>query len=118
MDDALLKRSVNVGFSGGEKKRNEIVQMAIMDPHLMVLDETDSGLDIDALKLVSNGINLMRSPDKAIILVTHYQRLLDYVKPDFVHVLVDGQIVDTGGADLALKLEKEGYAAYGVNEAA
>jgi len=118
MDDALLKRSVNVGFSGGEKKRNEIVQMAIMDPHLMILDETDSGLDIDALKLVSQGINLMRSPDKAIVMVTHYQRLLDYVKPDFVHVLVDGQIVDTGGADLALKLEREGYAAYGVNEAA
>ena len=118
MDDALLKRAVNVGFSGGEKKRNEIVQMAIMDPHLMVLDETDSGLDIDALKLVSSGINLMRGPDKAIVMVTHYQRLLDYVKPDFVHVLVDGQIVDTGGAELALKLEHEGYAAYGVNEAA
>jgi Fe-S cluster assembly ATP-binding protein len=118
MDDALLKRSVNVGFSGGEKKRNEIVQMAIMDPYLMVLDETDSGLDIDALKLVSQGINLMRGPDKAIVMVTHYQRLLDYVKPDFVHVLVDGQIVDTGGAELALKLEREGYAAYGINEAA
>ena len=118
MDDALLKRAVNVGFSGGEKKRNEIVQMTIMDPHLMVLDETDSGLDIDALKLVSSGINLMRGPDKAILMITHYQRLLDYVKPDFVHVLVDGQIVDTGGAELALKLEREGYAAYGVNEAA
>jgi len=118
MDDALLKRAVNVGFSGGEKKRNEIIQMAIIDPHLMILDETDSGLDIDALKLVSRGINHMRGPDKAIILVTHYQRLLDYVKPDFVHVLVDGQIVDTGGAELALKLEREGYAAYGVTEAA
>jgi Fe-S cluster assembly ATP-binding protein len=118
MDDALLKRSVNVGFSGGEKKRNEIIQMAVMDPHLMILDETDSGLDIDALKLVSEGINLMRGPEKAIVLVTHYQRLLDYVKPDFVHVLRDGQIVDSGGPELAQKLEKEGYAAYGADEAA
>ena len=118
MDDALLKRSVNVGFSGGEKKRNEIIQMAIMDPHLMILDETDSGLDIDALKLVSQGINLMRGEDKAIVMITHYQRLLDYVKPDFVHVLVDGRFVDSGGPELALKLEREGYAAYGVHEAA
>jgi Fe-S cluster assembly ATP-binding protein len=118
MDDALLRRSVNVGFSGGEKKRNEIIQMAIMDPHLMVLDETDSGLDIDALKLVSQGINLMRGEDKAIIMITHYQRLLDYVKPDFVHVLIDGRIVESGGPELALKLEREGYAAYGVDEAA
>jgi Fe-S cluster assembly ATP-binding protein len=118
MDDALLKRAVNVGFSGGEKKRNEIVQMAVMDPHLMILDETDSGLDIDALKLVSRGINLMRGEDKAIVMITHYQRLLDYVKPDFVHVLVDGRFVDSGGAELALKLESEGYAAYGVDEAA
>ena len=118
MDDTLLKRAVNVGFSGGEKKRNEIIQMAVLDPHLMVLDETDSGLDIDALKLVSKGINTMRGPEKAIVMVTHYQRLLDYVQPDFVHVLVDGQIVDTGGPELAHKLEREGYAAYGVNEAA
>ncbi len=118
MDDALLKRSVNVGFSGGEKKRNEIIQMAVMDPHLMVLDETDSGLDIDALKLVSQGINLMRGEDKAIVMITHYQRLLDYVKPDFVHVLIDGRFVESGGPELALKLEREGYAAYGVDEAA
>jgi Fe-S cluster assembly ATP-binding protein len=118
MDDALLKRSVNVGFSGGEKKRNEIIQMAVMDPHLMVLDETDSGLDIDALKLVSQGINLMRGEDKAIVMITHYQRLLDYVKPDYVHVLIDGRFVESGGPELALKLEREGYAAYGVDEAA
>ena len=118
MDDALLKRSVNVGFSGGEKKRNEIIQMAVMDPHLMVLDETDSGLDIDALKLVAQGINLMRGEDKAIVMITHYQRLLDYVKPDFVHVLIDGRFVESGGPELALKLEREGYAAYGVDEAA
>jgi Fe-S cluster assembly ATP-binding protein len=118
MDDTLLKRAVNVGFSGGEKKRNEIMQMAILDPYLMVLDETDSGLDIDALRLVSNGINTMRGPDKAIILVTHYQRLLDYVKPDFVHVLLDGRIVDSGGMELAEQLERDGYAKYGVTEAA
>ncbi len=105
----MMKRFVNVGFSGGEKKRNEMVQMAILDPKLMILDETDSGLDIDALRVVSEGINAMRAPDKATLLITHYQRLLDYVKPDVVHVLMDGRIVKSGGADLALQLEKTGY---------
>ena len=118
IDFNMLKRPVNVGFSGGEKKRAEILQMSLLEPKLCVLDETDSGLDIDALKLVADGINLMRAPNKAIVLVTHYQRLLDYVQPDYVHVLVDGQIVDSGGPELAHKLEREGYAAYGVNEAA
>ena len=112
MDDALLKRAVNVGFSGGEKKRNEIVQMTVLDPTLMVLDETDSGLDIDALKIVSKGINAMRSPDKATVLVTHYQRLLSYVEPDFVHVLAKGKVVASGGKELAHELERDGYANY------
>jgi len=108
----MLKRSVNVGFSGGEKKRNEMVQMGIIDPRLAILDETDSGLDIDALRTVGHGINsIMRKPDKAVLLITHYQRLLDYVKPDFVHVLAGGRIVRTGGAELALELEREGYGA-------
>ena len=107
----MLKRPVNVGFSGGEKKRNEMVQMGIIDPCLAVLDETDSGLDIDALRVVGDGINrIMRRPDKAVLLITHYQRLLDYVKPDFVHVLAGGRIVKTGGAELALELEEHGYA--------
>jgi Fe-S cluster assembly ATP-binding protein len=107
----MLKRPVNVGFSGGEKKRNEMVQMGILDPCLAILDETDSGLDIDALRVVGDGINrIMRKPDKAVLLITHYQRLLDYVKPDFVHVLADGRIVKTGGPELALELEEEGYA--------
>ncbi|WP_448659672.1 Fe-S cluster assembly ATPase SufC [Sphingomonas sp. CJ99] len=111
MDPEMLKRPVNVGFSGGEKKRNEMVQMGIIDPRLAILDETDSGLDIDALKAVGDGINrIMRAPDKAVILITHYQRLLDYVRPDFVHVLADGRIVRTGGPELALELEREGYA--------
>ncbi len=106
----MLKRPVNVGFSGGEKKRNEMVQMGILDPALAVLDETDSGLDIDALRVVGDGINrIMRRPDKAVLLITHYQRLLDYVKPDFVHVLAAGRIVKTGGAELALELEADGY---------
>ncbi len=106
----MLKRPVNVGFSGGEKKRNEMVQMGIINPALAVLDETDSGLDIDALRVVGDGINrIMRRPDKAVLLITHYQRLLDYVKPDFVHVLADGRIVKTGGAELALELESQGY---------
>ncbi len=112
MDDALLKRAVNVGFSGGEKKRNEITQMAVLDPTLMVLDETDSGLDIDALKVVSKGINALRGPEKATLLVTHYQRLLTYVEPDFVHVLAKGRIVASGGKELALELERDGYANY------
>jgi len=111
LDMEMLKRPVNVGFSGGEKKRNEMVQMGILDPKLAILDETDSGLDIDALRVVGEGINaIMRKPDKAVLLITHYQRLLDYVKPDFVHVLAGGRIVKSGGADLALELEREGYA--------
>ena len=110
MDMDMLKRPVNVGFSGGEKKRNEMVQMGIIDPALAILDETDSGLDIDALRIVGDGINrIMRKPDKAVLLITHYQRLLDYVKPDFVHVLADGRITRTGGAELALDLERDGY---------
>ncbi len=108
----MLKRPVNVGFSGGEKKRNEMVQMGILDPKLAVLDETDSGLDIDALRVVGEGINrIMRRPDKAVLLITHYQRLLDYVQPDFVHVLAAGRIVRSGGPELALELEREGYGA-------
>ncbi|KQS04300.1 Fe-S cluster assembly ATPase SufC [Sphingomonas sp. Leaf357] len=111
MDQEMLKRPVNVGFSGGEKKRNEMVQMGIIDPKLAILDETDSGLDIDALRVVGDGINrIMRKPDKAVILITHYQRLLDYVKPDFVHVLSGGRIIRSGGPELALELESEGYA--------
>ncbi|WP_448663148.1 Fe-S cluster assembly ATPase SufC [Sphingomonas sp. CJ20] len=110
MDMDMLKRPVNVGFSGGEKKRNEMVQMGIIGPKLAILDETDSGLDIDALKAVGEGINrIMRAPDKAVILITHYQRLLDYVQPDFVHVLEAGRITRTGGPELALQLEREGY---------
>ncbi|MXP26430.1 Fe-S cluster assembly ATPase SufC [Altererythrobacter indicus] len=110
LDMDMLKRNVNVGFSGGEKKRAEMVQMGILDPKFAVLDETDSGLDIDALKTVGEGINaIMRKPDKAVLLITHYQRLLDYVKPDVVHVLAKGRIVKTGGPELALQLESEGY---------
>lgn len=109
MDQALLSRSLNEGFSGGEKKRNEVFQMAMLEPKLALLDETDSGLDIDALKIVSNGVNKLKSPDNATIVVTHYQRLLDYIVPDFVHVLYKGRIVKSGDKDLALKLEKEGY---------
>jgi len=108
--DELLHRAVNEGFSGGEKKRNEIFQMAVLEPVLAILDETDSGLDIDALKTVAEGVNRLRSPERAMIVVTHYQRLLDYIVPDKVHVLADGKLVATGGADLALKLEEQGYA--------
>jgi Fe-S cluster assembly ATP-binding protein len=112
MDMDMLKRPVNVGFSGGEKKRAEMVQMGILDPRLAILDETDSGLDIDALRICGEGINaIMRAPDKAVLLITHYQRLLDYVKPDFVHVLAAGRIVKSGGPELALQLEEEGYEA-------
>ena len=112
LDADMLKRPVNVGFSGGEKKRAEMVQMGILDPKLAILDETDSGLDIDALKVVGEGINaIMRKPDKAVLLITHYQRLLDYVKPDFVHVLAGGRIVRSGGPELALELEEQGYEA-------
>jgi Fe-S cluster assembly ATP-binding protein len=109
MDIALIHRGVNEGFSGGEKKRNEILQMLVLQPQLMILDETDSGLDIDALKIVADGINTMRSPERAILLVTHYQRLLDYVKPDRVHVLSRGRIVKSGGPELAHELEQKGY---------
>jgi Fe-S cluster assembly ATP-binding protein len=112
LDPEMLKRPVNVGFSGGEKKRNEMVQMGIIGPKLAILDETDSGLDIDALKAVGHGINtIMRRPDRAVLLITHYQRLLDYVKPDFVHVLAQGRIVRSGGPELAHELEREGYGA-------
>jgi Fe-S cluster assembly ATP-binding protein len=110
MDERLLSRSVNEGFSGGEKKRNEIFQMAVLQPKLAILDETDSGLDIDALKVVANGVNQLRDPQRAILVVTHYQRLLNYIVPDYVHVLVDGRIVRSGGKELALELEERGYA--------
>jgi Fe-S cluster assembly ATP-binding protein len=112
IDDDLLKRAVNVGFSGGEKKRNEIFQMAMLEPKLAILDETDSGLDIDALKLVASGINKLRAPDRAMVVITHYQRLLDYVEPDHVHVLSDGRIVKSGDKSLAAELEKHGYAVF------
>lgn len=109
VSDDMLKRAVNSGFSGGEKKRNEILQMAVLEPRLAILDETDSGLDIDALKLVAEGVNAMRGPERAMLMITHYQRLLDYVVPDMVHVLFEGQIVKSGPKELALELEKEGY---------
>ncbi|MCM8855069.1 MAG: Fe-S cluster assembly ATPase SufC [Candidatus Thiodiazotropha sp.] len=109
LDEKLLKRSVNAGFSGGEKKRNEILQMMMLEPQLAILDETDSGLDIDALRTVADGVNLLRSPDRALIVVTHYQRLLDYIEPDFVHVLASGRIIRSGGKELALELEEKGY---------
>jgi Fe-S cluster assembly ATP-binding protein len=109
IDQSMLNRAVNEGFSGGEKKRNEIFQLALLEPRLAILDETDSGLDIDALKLVANGVNAMRSPDRAFIVVTHYQRLLNYIVPDFVHVLTNGRIVKSGGKELALELEARGY---------
>ena len=109
MDESFLSRGVNEGFSGGEKKRNEILQMAILEPKLAILDETDSGLDIDAMKVVANGVNSLRAKDRAIVLVTHYQRLLDYIVPDYVHVLSDGRIVKSGDKDLALELDERGY---------
>jgi Fe-S cluster assembly ATP-binding protein len=109
LNEDLLKRSVNEGFSGGEKKRNEIFQMAVLEPKLAILDETDSGLDIDALKVVSNGVNKLKTKDNAQLVITHYQRLLEYIVPDFVHVLVDGRIVKSGGKELALELEAKGY---------
>jgi len=109
MDESLMNRPVNEGFSGGEKKRNEIFQMAVLEPRLAILDETDSGLDIDALRIVANGVNALRSPERAIIVVTHYQRLLNYIVPDFVHVLSDGRMVKSGGKELALELEAKGY---------
>lgn len=109
MDKSFLERSVNTGFSGGEKKRNEIFQMLVLEPSLIILDETDSGLDIDALQIVSKGVNALRSPDRSFIVITHYQRLLDYIKPDFVHVLSNGQIIKSGDKNLALELEEKGY---------
>jgi Fe-S cluster assembly ATP-binding protein len=109
LDNSLLSRSVNEGFSGGEKKKNEIFQMAVLEPRLAVLDETDSGLDIDALQTVARGVNALRGPDRAIVVVTHYQRLLNYIVPDFVHVLMEGRIVRSGGKELALELEEKGY---------
>jgi Fe-S cluster assembly ATP-binding protein len=114
----MLKRPVNVGFSGGEKKRHEVLQMALFQPSLCVLDETDSGLDIDAVRIVSEGVNALRSPDRAFLLITHYQRLLDYIVPDKVHVMAHGRIVRSGGKELALELEQSGYADYGTAEAA
>ncbi len=118
MDDDMLKRQLNVGFSGGEKKRNEILQMAMLEPKLAILDETDSGLDIDALKIVAEGVNAQRSPERGMLVITHYQRLLDFIKPDVVHVMANGRIVRSGGPELALELEKSGYADYRGNEAA
>jgi Fe-S cluster assembly ATP-binding protein len=109
LDEKLLKRSVNAGFSGGEKKRNEILQMAMLEPRLAILDETDSGLDIDALRTVADGVNMLRSEERALLVVTHYQRLLDYIQPDFVHVLAAGRIIRSGGKELALELEERGY---------
>ena len=108
-DEKILSRQLNVGFSGGEKKKNEILQMSILNPKLSILDETDSGLDIDALKIVSEGVNALRSKESSFLIITHYQRLLDYIKPDFVHVLINGKIVKSGGSELALELEKKGY---------
>ena len=117
MNDDMLKRAVNVGFSGGEKKRNEILQMAILEPDLAILDETDSGLDIDALKLVSEGVNGLRSSNKSMLIITHYQRLLNYIQPDYVHVLAHGKIQQSGGKELALELEAKGYAEFTVEAA-
>jgi Fe-S cluster assembly ATP-binding protein len=118
MDADMVKRGVNVGFSGGEKKRNEVFQMAMLQPKMIVMDETDSGLDIDALKIVSDGVNALRGKDRGFLIITHYQRLLDYIKPDFVHVLADGKIRASGGPELALELEKNGYAGFYNSEAA
>ncbi|WP_372394299.1 Fe-S cluster assembly ATPase SufC [Azospirillum sp. HJ39] len=118
MSDEMLKRAVNVGFSGGEKKRNETLQMAVLEPKFAILDETDSGLDIDALKIVAEGVNALRSPERSMLVITHYQRLLDYIVPDHVHVLAAGRIVKSGGKELALELEKNGYRDFGTSEAA
>ncbi len=115
--DEMMKRSVNVGFSGGEKKRNEVLQMSILEPKFCILDETDSGLDIDALKIVSDGVNAMRGPERSFLVITHYQRLLDYIKPDAVHILADGKIIKSGGPELAQELEAKGYATF-IGEAA
>jgi Fe-S cluster assembly ATP-binding protein len=117
MDQTLLNRPVNTGFSGGEKKRNEIFHMAVLEPRLAILDETDSGLDIDALRIVANGVNALRSPERSMVVVTHYQRLLNYIVPDYVHVLAEGRIVKSGGKELALALEESGYAGVGIYDA-
>ena len=116
IDEKILSRQLNVGFSGGEKKKNEILQMTILEPKLAILDETDSGLDIDALRIVSDGVNALRSKERSFLIITHYQRLLDYIKPDFVHVLVDGKIAKTGCGELAVELEKVGYEKMGANK--
>ncbi len=118
IDEKMMHRSINEGFSGGEKKRNEVLQMAVLEPRLAILDETDSGLDIDALRIVSEGVNALRSPERAMIVITHYQRLLDYIVPDFVHVLAGGRIVKSGGKELAHELEEKGYAAWAPGAAA
>lgn len=118
MSDEMLKRAVNVGFSGGEKKRNETLQMAVLQPRFAILDETDSGLDIDALRIVAEGVNALRAPDRSMLVITHYQRLLDYIVPDYVHVLAHGRIQRSGGKELALELEERGYRDFGVDEAA
>ncbi len=112
IDDSMIKRPLNVGFSGGEKKRNEILQMALLDPEICILDETDSGLDIDALRLVAEGVNNLRNEKRSFIVITHYQRLLDYIKPDYVHIMYNGKIIETGDSSLALELEKSGYNNY------
>lgn len=112
INEEMMKRPVNVGFSGGEKKRAEVLQMAMLDPKLCILDETDSGLDIDALKIVADGVNALRSPERSMLIITHYQRLLDYIKPDVVHILAHGRIIKSGGPELALQLEEQGYAAF------
>ena len=117
MDESFLKRPVNEGFSGGEKKRNEVLQLSVLEPHFAVLDETDSGLDIDALKVVAEGVNALRGPERGFLVITHYQRLLNYIQPDVVHVLVNGKIVRSGGHELALELEEQGYALYNDGEA-
>lgn len=117
MDDAMIQRAVNEGFSGGEKKRNEVFQMMVLEPRLCIMDETDSGLDIDALKVVANGVNAMRNPERAFVIVTHYQRLLNYIVPDYVHVMVGGRLVASGGRELALELEEKGYAGFEQEEA-
>jgi Fe-S cluster assembly ATP-binding protein len=117
MDESFLKRPVNEGFSGGEKKRNEVLQMSVLEPRFAVMDETDSGLDIDALKVVADGVNALRDGERGFLVITHYQRLLNYIEPDFVHVLVDGRIARSGGCELALELEEQGYALYGEREA-
>nr|HRJ11678.1 Fe-S cluster assembly ATPase SufC [Alphaproteobacteria bacterium] len=118
VSDEMLKRPINVGFSGGEKKRMEALQMALLEPRMVIMDETDSGLDIDALRIVAENVNRLRAPDRSFLIITHYQRLLDHIKPDYVHIMADGRIVQSGGPELAHKLEAEGYAAFGIAEKA